>query len=240
MQDGKLLFAKYAFRPNQLGYCGGPDSDGLLEYVIEGESDAGLDALIRKFEAAYPYLRFIANSNSIEDATDPRVVQAYWLGNELLDRVDMKAYYDFVQDRFAPRIPKRLQKYVLGKVPEGALPHHSFHVLDVSMRTGALAEHIDSLDRCRISWGKVVDLSVDTADIEYSPLVIIEGRLALGEPVRRTVSVSASGRGYHSGLKVGDLVTVHWDWICDVVQPQQAHRLEALTRFHIKLANQTQ
>ena len=240
MLDGKLLFAKYAFRPNQLGYCGGPDSDGLLDYVIEGQSDAGLDALIRKFEAAYPYLRFIANSNGIEDATDPRVVQAYWLGNELLDRVNMKAYYDFVQDRFAPRIPRRLQKYVLGKVPEGALPHHSFHVLDVSMRTGALAEQIESLDRCRISWGKVVGLSVDTAEIEYKPLAIREGRLALGEPVPRTVSVSASGRGYHSGLKVGDLVTVHWDWVCDGVQPEQAHRLEALTRFHIELANQTQ
>ena len=118
MPDGKLLFAKYAFRPNQLGYCGGPDSEALLGYVIEGESDAGMDALIRKFEGAYPYLRFIANSNDIEDATDPRVVQAYWLGNELLRQVDMRAYHDFIRERFAPRIPQRLQKYVLGRLPK--------------------------------------------------------------------------------------------------------------------------
>ena len=239
MPDGKLLFAKYAFRPNQLGYCGGPDSETLLDYVIEGESDPGMDALIRKFEAAYPYLRFIADSNGIEDATDPRVVQAYWLGNELLGEVDMRAYHDFIRERFVPRIPERLQKYVLGKAPEGARPHHSFHVLDVSMRTGALGEQIEALDRCRISWGRIVGLDMDLAEIEYMPLVMREGRLTLGEPARRMASVSANGRGYHNGLKVGDLVTVHWDWVCEAVQPSQVRRLEALTRFHIELANRT-
>ena len=239
MSDGRLLFAKYAFRPNQLGYCGGPDSEALLDYVIGGEADAGLDALIGKFEAAYPYLRFIANSNAIEDPTDPKVVQAYWLGNELLGQVDMGAYHEFIEERFAPRIPKRLQKYVLGKVPEGALPHHSFHVMDVSMRTGALAEQVESLDRCRISWGRVQRLGLGTAEIEYRPLVMQDSRLALGEPTRRTVSISAGGRGYHIGLKVGSLVTVHWDWVCEEVQPQQVRRLEALTRFHIGLANRT-
>ena len=107
------------------------------------------------------------------------------------------------------------------------------------MRTGALKEQVEALDRCRISWGRIVGLDTDRAEIEYMPLVMRDGRLALGEPTRRMASVSVNGRGYHAGLKVGEMVTAHWDWVCEAVQPDQVHRLEALTRFHIELANQT-
>lgn len=239
MQDGKLLFARYAFRPNQLGYCGGPDSATLLDYAVEGKSDGGLDDLIRQFQAAYPYLQFIANSTGIGDATDPRVVEAYWLGSDLLYGVDMKFYYDFIGTQFGPRIPKRLQKYVMRKVPAGARPHHSFHVLDVSMKTGALTEQIESLDRCRISWATVLSTNGGTAQVSYQPLAMQDSKLALGEPMERTVSHSSDGKGYLGALKTGDAVSVHWDWVCDVLQPFQVRRLEAMTRYHLDIANLT-
>lgn len=239
MLEGSLLFARYAFMPNHLGYCGGPESQDLLEYAREGVADEGLNQIIRQFQAAYPYLQFIARSTGIGDPMDPRVVQAYWLGGDLLRRVEAREFYSFVGDQFAPRIPERLQKYVIGKAPQGARPHHSFHVLDVSMRTGALKQDVESLDRCRISWGTVARIHGDAVLVSYSPLVIREGRLALADPVERTVHRGIEGKGYLNDLRPGDNITMHWDWVCDRVSESAATQLKSETQRHLDLANMT-
>ncbi len=80
MQDGRLMFAHYALMPNRLGYCGGSDNQTLFDYCVAHESDRGMDALIHQFQAAYPYLKFIAQANGIENPLDAKVVEAYWLG----------------------------------------------------------------------------------------------------------------------------------------------------------------
>jgi Family of unknown function (DUF6390) len=75
---GPLLFARYAYAPNALGYCGADEPRTLLEYGDAKESDRGLAELARTFEGAWPYLQLIASANRIEDPLDPRVVDAYW------------------------------------------------------------------------------------------------------------------------------------------------------------------
>ena len=47
MTAGPILFARYAYPPNALGYCGPADSGALLEYAAGPVSDAGLAALAR-------------------------------------------------------------------------------------------------------------------------------------------------------------------------------------------------
>src|SRR4051794_6295545 len=73
---GPLLFAKYAYPPNSLGYCGPRDSASLLGYGSERVVDDGLRQLARGFEAAYPYLELIARASGIADPFDRRVVEA--------------------------------------------------------------------------------------------------------------------------------------------------------------------
>ena len=94
MIAGPLLFARYAYPPNSLGYCGADATRTLLEYGDARASDGGLAELARTFEGAWPYLTLIAHANEIADPLDPRVVQAYWVGNELLDRVEPGDWQD--------------------------------------------------------------------------------------------------------------------------------------------------
>lgn len=239
MQNGRLLFAHYALMPNTLGYCGGPESSELLDYCVEEVSDPGLDGLIRQFQVAYPYLQFIARSNRLEDPLDPRVVEAYWIGNELLKGVEAGGFYSFLEEAFLPRVPERLRKYLIGKVPEGARPHHSFHVLDVSMRTGALEQNVETLDGCRISWGPVLRVEDGQATVQVRPLVLENGRLEFGTPQERVAYRRMNGKGYLEDLRPGELVTLHWHWICDRITPQQARTLAQNTRYHLGLANRT-
>ena len=54
--EGRRLFAAYAFPPNELGYCGPPDSSVLLN----GHGPAAIDRHAKGFDGAWPYLDEIA------------------------------------------------------------------------------------------------------------------------------------------------------------------------------------
>ena len=85
---GPLRFARFAYPPNVLGYCGPGESAALLEHADAGVAGGDLSNLARQFAGAWPYLELIAASCGRADPLDADVVEAYWLGNELLDRVD--------------------------------------------------------------------------------------------------------------------------------------------------------
>jgi hydrogenase maturation factor len=237
--EGTLRFIRYGFMPNRLRYCGGDDNRTLFDYGLEGVSDAGLPPLLRKFSGALPYLKLIARANGLADPFDARVVEAYWIGNELLDGVEVRELYDSLLERFGKQIQGRTRELVLGKAPAGARPHHSFHVLDVHRRVGEMDATLRTLDECRVSWGRVV--AVDAAEllVERQPLVLREGKLVLGESEQQRVLRQVDGRGFVEHAAIGDWVTIHWGWVCEVLAERQRHHLERFTRHHLAIANQT-
>jgi hypothetical protein len=105
---GTLRFIRYAFMPNRLQYCGGDDNATLLEHAVTGEAYGGVLPALRKFTGAMPYLSLIARENEIADPFDVRVVEAYWLGNELLDRVEVRGLYDSLRERYRKQLSPRL------------------------------------------------------------------------------------------------------------------------------------
>ncbi len=236
---GTLQFIRYGFMPNRLRYCGGDDNRTLFEYGVQGVSDGGLTPLLRRFTGALPYLQLIARANNLADPFDARVVEAYWLGNELLDRVEVRQLYDALLERFGKQLQGRTRELVLGKAPAGARPHHSFHVLDVHSRVGQLEHGLATVDACRVSWGKVV--SVDGAEllVERQRLVLREGKLVLGEMGSERVVRQVDGGGFADTAGPGDWVSIHWDWVCEVLSERQQRNLERYTRYHLAIANQT-
>ena len=100
---GPLLFARYAFPPNERGLCGPDDHAALRDYATAGVAGPGLVRLAAGFAGAWPYLELIAAASKIKDALDPRVVEAYWVGNSLLDKVRMPDYGAFLEERFRGR-----------------------------------------------------------------------------------------------------------------------------------------
>jgi Family of unknown function (DUF6390) len=236
--DGPQLFARYAFMPNRLTYCGGDDHGALFDYCVAGVTDGGLHSLLRKFTGAMPYLRLIAECNAIPDPFDERVVEAYWLGNELLQGVEAHALYDSLRARFGGQLRTRDLELVLGKAPAGAHPHHSFHVLEVCPRNG-WPQALSFMDNCRISWGKVVALDGSTLVVEGIPLVIAGHQLVLGSPEHRAINREFDGKGFVSAARTGDWISIHWGWACQVLSLRQVANLERWTRYHLDIVNQT-
>lgn len=236
---GTLRFVRYAFMPNRLRYCGGDDNSTLFQYGVEQVSDGGLPPLLRRFSGALPYLQLIARANGLADPFDPRVVDAYWLGNELLNRVEVRQLYDHLAERFAKQLQGRTRTLVLGKAPAGARPHHSFHVLDVHSRVGELQNNLGTLDSCRVSWARVVQVDGGEIIVERQPLVLEAGKLALGTWQRERIPRQVEGRGFADDAQPGNCVSVHWSWVCEVLTDRQRANLERYTRYHLSLANQT-
>ncbi|MCJ7827187.1 MAG: DUF6390 family protein, partial [Demequinaceae bacterium] len=205
MSNGVLLFSRYAYPPNELGYCGPDHARELLEMVSGGvgaESDGAdveLRRLARGFEGAWPYLELIAAASDIRDPLDERVVEAYWVGNSLLDRVGPRLMGASLEERFKDRVGRSWDRLV-DAVPAGAVPHHSFHVFAVYpwlglLREGSLDEPLTVLQNCRIRWGRVVSVQGETAIVSSKPLVWDGRSLLLGEPRLETARVGAHGLG---------------------------------------------
>ncbi|MBV8719281.1 MAG: hypothetical protein JO020_00310 [Chloroflexi bacterium] len=237
--EGMLRFVRYGFMPNRLRYCGGDDNRTLFDYAIASATDPGLQQLLVQFTGAVPYLKLIARANDLADPFDARVVEAYWLGNELLERVEVRQLYDSLRDRFGKQLQGRTRDLVLGKAPAGARPHHSFHVLDVHSRVGELPMSMHTLESCRVSWGRVRQVEGGELVVERQPLVLRNQKLVLGEPTLERVVRQVDGRGFADSAQPGDWVSIHWRWVCEVITNHQQAQLERYTRYHLALANHT-
>ncbi|WP_405818277.1 DUF6390 family protein [Streptomyces sp. NBC_00838] len=222
-ERGAILFARYAYPPNELGYCGPADSTALLRPTDIG----GIERGARQFDGAWCYLEFLAESAGLDDPLDERVVEAYWIGNELLDRADPEALLARMRDRF------RGQSGGTWREAAGsALAHHSFQVFDVYpwaglLRASGSATALSVLDRCRIRTGVVGAVDGESATVESRPLTWTGTALIPGPPRQESVRWSTGGRSLIPGLAPGDLVALHWDWVCDVITQPQAARIES-------------
>jgi hypothetical protein len=208
---GAELFGRYAYPPNALGYCG-PDDVDL----------PALGARAREFDGAWAYLEFLASVAGIADPLAYPVVEAYWIGNALLDSASPAALTAYLRSRFAGQHGGTWMS-----ASERAVPHHSFHVFEVYPWAGLLrrTSHpaaVSVLDRCRIRTGVVVSVSASVASVSSRPLVWDGSSLRPGPPRVEEVSSLVS-----DALNAGDRVALHWDWICDVITAEQEDRLLA-------------
>lgn len=241
--DGLLRCSRYAFGPNRLHYCGPDANRELLSYIEQEEADFGLTAMLQKFQTMYPYLRLIAESNHIRNVFDDRVVEAYWLGNDLLDHVGHRVFYTHLRDdhHLGKRLGMNAMDILGQKVVQGAVPHHSFHVIDIWRQTGLQDRDVtlENMDSCRISWGTVTKVDGPNITVVTEPLIIRDGKLALGEVITSKVTRSLGAEADIESLKIGDIITIHWGVPCEVVTKKQAAELRRRTLSHIALANQT-
>jgi len=241
---GPIRFARYAFGPNSLGYCG-PDAAGeLFAQATQGQDLRKLRDLAGQFEGAYPYLCLIARSCDIRDPLDAGVVEAYWLGNGLLDRIRPRAFGESLETRFKPRVRDEGWRWLGSKPDAGAVPNHAFHVLDVfprvgMLRTGEIERALEVMDSCRIRWGRVLERDGDSLVVSAVPLLMLDGRLRLGPPRVERIRGWDDGQGFVDDVAAGDIVSIHWDWACERLDARRLAALRDVTAAELRLANQT-
>ena len=122
------------------------------------------------------------------------------------------------------------------------MPQHAFHVFAVYpwlglLRAGREGPALTVLDRCRVRWGRVVDVGPDEVRVASRPLAFVGSRLTLGDEAVESARWRAEPGGLVEGLRAGDAVALHWDWVCDRLGERQLRWLVDSTRRNLDAVN---
>ena len=127
-----------------------------------------------------------------------------------------------------------------------AIPHPSFYVMSTYAMSGAAdGPNLDNsreakvgklVDNCRVSWGEVRRVKKNELEVEYRPVTVEAGRLKLANPRSKAVRYNADVRPFAS-VKEGDVVSLHWDYACDILAPRQSRNIARYTDWDLRLVN---
>jgi hypothetical protein len=234
---GPQMFARYAYAPNALGFCGPPLGATLRDGSIE---DVRLAAT--QFSGAWPYLQVLAKMTGISDPLDYRLVESYWLGGGIGAGLDPGNFVDALLAIIGPKAG-HYWGHLTGDLAREAAANHCFHVFGVYPWSRLLGRGMDEqplnvLDNCRITWGTVLSRDGDNVEVSCCRLAWDGHALSLSEASARRLDVWADGYSAIPDVAVGDEVAIHWDRLCGRLQLDQIQSLADSTTRQLHATNQ--
>jgi hydrogenase maturation factor len=229
--NGVELAARYGFPPNSLGYCGKGSFIDILRKNLDGKNTRMLERGLRKFKAQYAYLSLIARENK-RKPFDKDVVEAFWIGNSLLDNISHEELKFFIQnDLFGPKQSSRASKLACS-LPNGMLPHHSFNSLYINFVTDSVERSVSNLDSCCITWGKVLSVSGDSVLMMRNSISKAKnGKFVISKKKSR-IALSKNGIRFIEKVSKGDILSVHWGMAIEKLSKERARKLEKYTKIN--------
>ncbi len=234
---GVEIAARFALPPNSRAYCGKRGFRKAFAAFLADKSAAKLERELSKFTAHYAYLRLIAAANRLSPF-DRKVSEALWIGNSLLEKVRKEDLKKIILQQFCGKgmLSEPSAKKLAESLPDGFVPHHSFHVLYLHTISGVIGPSVENADSCRVSWGKVTRAGSGFVEVATQRLARKNGRLLL-LPVKKRWKTSCAGVALLDKPKAGDLAASHWGIAVMELAPAQARRLEKFTKINLKAAN---
>ena len=232
---GAQMFARYAYAPNLLGYCGPPQSSALRH-----GSRRQIEKAARQFTGAWPYLQVLSQLTDIPDPLDHRIVESYWLGGGVGAGLNPRDFTAALLSVIGPQAG-HYWAHLTASLADEAAANHGFHVFGVYPWSRLLGNGIDEhplkvLDDCRISWGTVLSTDSVTAVVLCQQLRWDGSALSLSQPASRRVEVGVDA-DTEGAVAPGDLAAVHWGRICGRLTPEQLARLKDSTDRQLVVTN---
>ncbi|WP_255362948.1 DUF6390 family protein [Mycobacterium sp. 1245852.3] len=217
---GAEMFARYAYAPNALGYCGPP-----LGATLRGGSVADVRRAATQFSGAWPYLRVLSELTGIADPLDYRLVESYWLGGGVAADLDSQRFFDALLEIIGPQAG-HYWSHLTADLAGEAAGNHCFHVFGVYPWTrflgrGTDAQPLSVLDNCRITSGTVLSRDADRVEVLCRSLTWDGQALALSTPAARVLDVWVDGYSAVPDVAAGDVVAMHWGRLCGRLSPVQ-------------------
>ncbi len=81
------------------------------------------------------------------------------------------------------------------------------------------------------------DVSGDLVTVRNRRLTFDGSRLVLGVEQTEQARRGSDGLGFGIDLEPGDIVALHWDWVCDRLSPRACHWLRYCTHRNLDAVN---
>ncbi|MEB4208699.1 DUF6390 family protein [Mycobacterium sp. 94-17] len=236
---GADMFARYAYAPNALGYCGPP-----LGATLRDGSAADVLRAATGFSGAWPYLRVLSTLTGIADPLDYRLVESYWLGGGVGAELDPRQFFDALLAIIGPQAG-RYWSHLTTELAGEAAGNHCFHVFGVypwtrflgAGRSTNVEQPLSVLDSCRISWGTVLSRDRDRVEVSRRGLAWDGRALSLSPPSARVLEVWADGYSAVPDVAAGDVVATHWGRLCGRLSPEQVRAVAECTDRQLRVTS---
>jgi uncharacterized protein DUF6390 len=235
--DGVQLGARFSIATNRLQYCGPADAAPLLYRAItsdDGHAEAA--RALSGFEALMPYLEMIAAKHG-RAPFDREVVEAYWVGNSLLDTFERGDFARLLEALVRRGLPRSMATRLAERLPSRPLPHHLFHVAYVGVGnvTGHVPTTLDNMESCRPAWAEVTSASDGRLWVRGPTLARESDRVVWGPVADRELRYDPR---VIPDARPGDSVAIHWGWPALRLAPEQRSALEKYSRTSLEQANE--
>ena len=235
--SGAGMFARYAYAPNSLGYCGPHEPSTLLS-----GSPEQVENLARRFSGAWPYLQVLAKMTGTPDPLDHRLVESYWLGGGLGAGLDPQEFTDELLAVIGPQAG-HYWHHLTGDLAHEAVANHCFHVFGVYpwsrlLGKGHDRQPLNVLDNCRITWGTVLSSDGATLTVRCRRLLYDDtDKLTLSGHITRVIENGVGDRPAAAEAGPGDHVALHWGRVCDRLTFDQLDTLAQSTHRQLRVTN---
>ncbi len=238
MDLGFKIAGLYGLRPNRLNFCG-PEKEEERQLIYDyicGKKDFDYNTLFNifsQFTGAFTYYKLIAEKNLIKNPFDEKVVRAYWIGNDLLEKINKNDMVQMIANNFLELGLVEMANLRIENLPSSAKPHHSFNVYYLGAVSGTITFNDLILDLCRIGWGKVkkVFIKEGVVDVVYMPIIKKREKFVFGRPVEKK---RMWDKNLIPKIKKGDWVTFHWGQIVEKISRKEVAELKKYTENTIK------
>ena len=232
---GEILFSRYACSPNELGYCG-PEVANAFEHIASGkESSIHFRKAASEFSGVWVYLEILGELLG-RDPLDPELVRGYWIGNDLVDSVDIDTFWDKLISIISARAGS-YWKYLDDNLRAEAQPSHAFHVLGIypwsRLLSSGRPEPVEVLTSCCIRPAIVTAITGDLIEVDELTFDYVDGIL-----VPRTRRTSSLPVKFDLTPAVGEYVAIHWGHICDLLTREEFNRLSSSLTTQLELVSQ--
>jgi hypothetical protein len=231
MKDNLLLAVRFSYVTSCLQYCGPSNAPNVFRrYLEQGDNEQDVRNAFTQFEGLYAYLSVLAEKTG-KDFLDGEVVEAYWLGNSLLDRLDDENVKEAIHRLSRRGLPQRIAEERTQSLPTGMKLHHDFNVLymGVGLTSGKAQPTLPNMENCRVSWGRVLKVRAEANELEvlYAPLRYSEEQgYSLGVDESKTVRYEPQVSG---AVREGDHVAMHWGFVATALTEEQLANLKKYT-----------
>lgn len=227
--DGTELCIRFSHITNQLRFCGPKEaSEQFFNYLKNKDNRQQVESVLRKFEGLFPYLSAIAGKNN-RNPFDHEVIEAYWIGNNLLDSFNDEDLKNIIKTLIQRGLPESIGENLIKNLPSSLIPHHNFNVFYVGTGniTNSVKPTLENMNNCMISWGKVTDINDNELTINSISIKKPKDKFFIEENQTKKVKYL---KEMFPNIKKGDQVALHWNSAALILTDQQLNNLKKYTQ----------
>lgn len=235
-ETNALEFAcRYSLITNRLDYCGKSNAFLAFQDFIENPSEKKIPeikGLLDSFYGEKSYVELIA-ALAGKNRFDSEVLEAYWIGNELLEKVPHNEIQNTILSLQKFGLPKKIALEKASALPFSMLPHHSLHVLHVNFITPKLKPLLQNLSNCLIQWAEVKKLNEEKGKIEVKGIELKN----LNNKFVLEAKIKSIENPFSLLPEKKSFVSVHWNNAIQVLSETQLKNLKKFTLQNLEAVN---